>query len=229
MDGKSGIFLTWSLALMAAVICHSNALGEDGFIDPDGSRFELWAGPTAWPALTDLDTVTGDSFDSAGFGIGGAIHVPVRHFAASDLLVGVDASIAATDSNIRGTVETLALRHLYIGPSVKWRFGDARNLALDFGVGYHLADMAQVDTNYWYSYEFQSWEASSVGAMLGATWDIGAGRPTKSGGLFLGFKVHFVDFGDVHDEDVLGWPLLGSNAGRLNGPLYLFQIGYSGY
>ena len=47
-------------------------------------------------------------------------------------------------------------------------------------------------------------------------------------GLFVGFRVHFVDFGRVYDEDfVPGLPALGADAGTLKGPLYLLRVGYS--
>ena len=38
------------------------------------------------------------------------------------------------------------------------------------------------------------------GAFVGATWDLGAGRPDHSSGLSLGFRVHFVDFASAHDR-----------------------------
>lgn len=47
-------------------------------------------------------------------------------------------------------------------------------------------------------------------------------------GLSLSLKVHFVDFGAVQDEDVLFQPLFGADAGELDGPLYLLQIGWAG-
>ena len=64
-------------------------------------------------------------------------------------------------------------------------------------------------------------------AFVGATWDFGKRDAASSGGLSLGFKVHFVDFGRVYDEDVFIRGLLGNNAGNLDGPVYMLQIGYS--
>ena len=38
----------------------------------------------------------------------------------------------------------------------------------------------------------------------------------------------FDEVGTVHDEGVFLTPLLGSNAGILEGPVYLLQVGFSG-
>ncbi len=62
---------------------------------------------------------------------------------------------------------------------------------------------------------------------VGATWDIGAARPNKNSGFFIGLRVHFADFGPVYDAQYVA-PLLGPDAGNLDGPLYLIRIGYSG-
>jgi len=60
-------------------------------------------------------------------------------------------------------------------------------------------------------------------------WDIGAGRPEHNSGIFLGLRVHFADFGRVYDkQNAAFFPTLGANAGDLDGPLYMFRIGYSG-
>ena len=215
------------MVLATANACVVSAFGQEADDGTSGGRIELWLGPTGWPAITELVAANGGTFDSVGFALGAAIHVPVVAFENSDLLAGVDAMVAGTDSNIDGLLATPLFRDLYIGMSAKWTFGAARNVALDAGLGIHLADIAQVDTDYRSALEFRSWEASRIGAMLGATWDIGAGRQGKSSGLFVGFKVHFVDFGNIRDEAVLYLPILGPNAGALNGPMYLFQVGYS--
>ena len=41
------------------------------------------------------------------------------------------------------------------------------------------------------------------------------------------YQVHFVDFDTVRDEDINLSPVLGPDAGALDGPIYLLQIGYS--
>ena len=87
--------------------------------------------------------------------------------------------------------------------------------------------MAQVSARY-LGLEYETWESTRVGAFVGATWDVWAGRENRSSGLSLAFKVHYVDLGTVRDEDILLTPLLGPNAGKLDGPLYVLQIGYSG-
>jgi hypothetical protein len=117
---------------------------------------------------------------------------------------------------------------MYFGGSSKWRFGAARNFSLDAGLGFHLADIAEVDTRYLGAVENESWESSRLGVFVGATWDVGMRQIEKNRGLFLALKVHFVDFGSVHDEEVFFGPLLGTDAGKLDGPIYMLQIGYSG-
>ena len=74
--------------------------------------------------------------------------------------------------------------------------------------------MAQVDSEWYGTWEYEHWSASKPSAFIGATWDIGAGRPHKKSGLFVGFRAHFADFGRVYDEDFApSRPALGTNAG----------------
>ena len=191
-------------------------------------RWDVSMDVPIWPALTDLQPVALGSFDSNGFGLGVAYHVPVASYANSDILLGVDGSIAATDSNIHGRIGSLMARQLYLGGSVKWLFGAARNLSLDAGLGYHEVDMAQIDAEWWGTEEFENWGTSKASGFVGATWDIGAGRKDKHSGLFVALRAHFADFGRVYDEDAAAFfPTLGTNAGTLDGPLYMLRIGYS--
>jgi hypothetical protein len=55
--------------------------------------------------------------------------------------------------------------------------------------------------------------------------DARGGEPTRSRGAMMSLKVHFVDFGTVRDDDFLP-PTLGQDAGRLTGPIYMYQVGY---
>jgi hypothetical protein len=43
--------------------------------------------------------------------------------------------------------------------------------------------------------------------------------------MMMSLKIHFVDFGTVRDEGRLP-PTLGQDAGRLSGPIYVYQLGY---
>jgi hypothetical protein len=86
--------------------------------------------------------------------------------------------------------------------------------------------ISQLESDYNASVEFESFEESTAGFFLGTSWDVGAGRPGKDGGLLLGLKVHFLDLGTVQDEDIFITPVLGPNAGDLDGPVYALQIGY---
>jgi hypothetical protein len=194
---------------------------------PYGQRWEIWLGVSNFPALNDIQPVASGSFDTTGFGIGGAWHFPTARFASSDLLFGVDGFVAATGSSIDGFIGELTARHLYLGGSVKWAFGARRNVYLDAGVGYHELDLAEL-SDYAYGVEHESWSTSTGGAFIGATWDLGAGRDDKQSGLTLSLKAHFADFGNVHDENTLFVGLLGPDAGELEGPVYMFQIGYGG-
>ncbi len=200
-------------------------MGEADVEAQSWGRWEIWLGPVFWPSLGDLTPEQGD-FDTVGLGLGLGFHLPIRQFEHSDLLVGVDLSISGIDSNIDGFMSTVMARHAYVGVSAKWAFLEDRNAMLDFGVGLHMADMAELSTVYW-GMEYTLWEATRGGAFVGATWDISRGLPGRKNGLFVGFKAHFVDFGNVYDEDILFFPMLGSAAGRAEGPIYMLQIGYA--
>lgn len=194
-----------------------------------GSRWAVSLDLLVWPSLTDLQPQSGGSFDSLGFGLEGSWHTPVAHFKNSELMLGIDGMIGGTDSGINATYDQLIARQFYLGGSVKWAFGDARNIALDAGIGYHQVDMADVSYSWWTTYENEHWSAEAASSFVGFTWDIGAGTPGKSSGLSLGLRVHFVDFGTVSDADRYGiYPALGPDAGTLEGPLYMIKIGYSG-
>ena len=213
--------------LLVLLFAATTSLADETQSRPSGPRSEIWLAVTSWPALDDLQPATSGGFDAAGFGLGGAMHWPIRQSGNGELLVGFDGFIAATGSNISGVIDDVLARHLYLGGSVKWAVGPSRNVQFDAGFGFHLADMAEVSTEY-IGIEHEAWEASRAGAFVGATWDIGAGRPGKTGGLSMSLKVHFVDFGGVHDEDVLVRPLFGADAGELDSPIYLLQIGWAG-
>ena len=188
-------------------------------------RYEIWMGITGWPGMSDLRPLAAGEFDEVGFGIGAAAHGTVRRFEHSDLMVGIDGYVAGTASNVSGTIDDLMARDLYLGGSVKWALGQARNLQLDAGLGYHLLDMAQVSTRV-FGLEHQAWESNRLATFVGATWDVRAGHENRRSGLSLAFKVHFVEFSTVRDEEVFLAPLLGPDAGRLEGPIYLLQVGY---
>jgi hypothetical protein len=158
-----------------------------------------------------------------------SVHWPVKQFASSELLLGFDGSVAATPSNIRGSFDTMLARQLYMGGSAKWLFGVRRNVSLDAGIGYHELDMAQVDSEWYGMLEYEHWSTSKPGGFVGATWDIGAGRPDHNSGLFIGLRVHFADFGRAYDKEfVPGRTTLGPDAGEVHGPLYVLRVGYSG-
>lgn len=203
------------------------ALAEEAPSPVPPGRAEIWLGVSNFAGLDDIRPVANGSFDATGFGLGGAWHGRVAQFEHSELLIGVDGFIAANDSNISGFFGDLTARHLYLGVSAKWALGASRNFYLDAGAGYHEIDMAEL-SEYWSGLEHVAWKDSTYGTFVGVTWDIGASRPGRRGGLSLGFKAHFVDFGRVNDENVFLVRVLGDDAGELKGPVYMLQIGYGG-
>lgn len=220
--------LAW-LALLATSASVTTELRAQELPDePGNARFEIWLGPTSWPAAENLLPLANGSFEPVGLAVGGAIHGRIRQGRNSDLLVGVDGHISVHDSDVQGPFESLVLSDAYLGLSGKWRFGPARTFSLDAGLGVHFADIADIPIAFLGTVELDAWEANRLGGYVGATWDIGASRADKSRGFFLGFKVHYVDFGDVRDDEVFFEPVLGTNAGQLDGPIYMLQIGYSG-
>lgn len=216
------ILITTALLLFALP-----AMAEPADPQTASGRYEVWLGVTSWPGLGELQPLAAGAFDEIGFGLGGAVHFSLRQFERSELLVGVDMYVGGTASNVRGTIDDLIARDLYLGTSLKWALGEARRLQLDAGFGYHLLDMAQVSTRV-FGFEHQAWDSNRLGSFVGLTWDAWAGRENRTSGLSLAFKMHFVDFGTTRDEDIFLSPVLGPNAGRLEGPIYLLQIGYSG-
>lgn len=191
-----------------------------------GIRTEVWLALPGWPNLGDLRPAAGGSFKGIGYGIGAAAHWPLRQRDNGALLLGIEGAVMATESDIPAYLDELLARDAYVSVSAKWLMGRAQNASLDFGLAYHLLDIAQLDSGYNVAVEFESWEESAAGFFVGAGWDVGAGKPGSSGGLSLGLKVHFVDFGIVRDEDIFIAPVLGPNAGDLGGPIYSLQIGY---
>lgn len=219
---------TAAAVLAAAFFCTTAQAQQPDPADDDGllGRYEFWAGPISWPGLGDIRPVAGE-FDSIGLGLGMAFHFAIRRFEHSDLLVGLDLSFAGVDSDIDGYYSTVMARQMFLGGSAKWLLGASRKVSLDVGFGWHDVDIADMSTAYW-GIEEELWAGGRLGTWAGLTWDIGHGRPGKSGGLFIAAKAHFVDFGNVRDEGPVFAPVLGPAAGQLDGPIYFLEIGYSG-
>ena len=215
------------LATTALLLFALPAVADSEQLQKTPGRYEVWMGVTGWPGMSDLQPLGAGNFDEVGFGLGAAIHRPLKQFEHSEVLLGVDAYIGGTASNVSGTIDDLIARDLYVGASLKWALGRSRSVQLDAGLGYHLLDMAQVSTRI-FGLEHQAWESNRLGTFVGATWDVWAGRENRTSGLSLAFKIHFVEFGTVHDEDVFLTPVLGADAGKLEGPIYLLQAGFSG-
>lgn len=199
---------------------------EPDYEQEAGARMEAWLAVTSWQALKDVQPVVGGSFKSVGYGIGASAHWPLRSVQSARLLLGIEGAVMGTDSDIPVYLDELLARDAYLAASVKWRPDTWGNLSLDAGVAYHLLDIAQLETDYQSSFEFQSWEESSVGPFLGMTWEPGRAVEGRDSGLTLGLRAHFLDFGTVRDEDILTSVILGRDAGKLDGPLIVLRIGY---
>ena len=224
---KTGVQL-WPAVIAAAILAPgtaSRAQDDVEWIMTSRGRYEIAIGAHSWPALANLDAARGGEFDEGGFNISLAAHWPVRRFANSELLAGVDVGLFANESDIRFISESLIARNGYLLPSVKWMFGERHRYSIDAGVGYYLQDIAEVAGEYPIIWETQLWEEGAIGAYLGATVDFLGGLPSKSRGAMMSLKIHLVDFGTVRDEGRLP-PTLGQDAGRLTGPIYMYQVGY---
>ncbi len=192
-----------------------------------GARTAAWLALPSWPSLKDLQPAAGGSFKAIGYGLGASVHWPLRQLRSGELMLGVEGAIMATDSDVPVLLDDLLARGGYLAISTKWFVGDSRKFSLDAGLSYHLLDIAQLESDYNSSVEFESWEESAAGLFIGSTWDTRGGGPGRNGGLSLGLKIHFLDFGIVRDEELFITPVLGSNAGDLDGPMYVFEVGYS--
>jgi len=218
-----------SVLLFAAIlILTETAIAEYDDEEPRSKRMrsEIWLAVTSWPALTDLQPVVGGSFKSVGYGLGGALHWPWRPMPGADFLIGIEGAVMATGSDIPVLLDELLARDGYLAASMRWKLGKARRFSLDAGLAYHLLDITQLETDYNSSVEFESWEESALGPFLGMTWDFGTGETGRNEGATLGLRAHFLDFGIVRDEDVLASVVLGQDAGDLDGPIFILQVGY---
>jgi len=228
MNATSCVQRTLAVLIAGYLFSGPAAMAHD--YDPQsldlGIRWEGWLALTSWPSLSDLEPVAGGSFDDVGFGLGFAAYWPISQLENAEFMLGVEGAVMATDSDVPVVYDDLVTRVFYAAVSAKWIVGEARNVSLDGGLGYYLADIAQLENDYDSWAEFESWEEGTAGAFIGATWDVGATREGPDSGLSLGLRVHMVDFGVVNDEEIFGSPILGPDAGDLDGPLYVLQIGY---
>ena len=214
------------LAATLAAPATASPPGDDvEWVTTHRGRYEIAIGAHSWPGLADLDAARYGEFDAAGFNISFAAHWPVKRMSDSELLAGIDLGLLANDSDIRFISESITARNGYLAPSVKWMFGRKHRYSLDAGIGYYLQDITEVIAEYPLYGETQLWEEGAAGGYLGGTIDFGGGEPSRSRGVMMSLKIHFVDFGTVRDEGRLP-PTLGQDAGRLTGPIYVYQLGY---
>ena len=199
---------------------------EIEWVTTSRGRYEVAIGAHIWPGIAKLQPPGGGTFDEVGLNLNFAAHWSVKRFASSELLVGFDLGLSSNESDIRSLTDDVIARNAYLVPSIKWMFGRRHRYSIDAGIGCYLLDIAEVAGEYPVITETQVWEESSLGAYVGGTVNFGGGSPTNSHGVMLSFKTHFVDFGTVHDEDIVFPTTLGQDAGDLSGPVYMLQIGY---
>ncbi|MGI9234014.1 MAG: hypothetical protein ACR2RD_10325 [Woeseiaceae bacterium] len=220
-----------SPAVLAAaiLIMAGNLWAQESHEEPSGMRWEMWLAATYWPAFGDLQPLEGGSFDSYGFGLGGSALWPIAETENTELLLGAELAVLVHGSDVPTFLEEVVGTDGYLALSTKWMLGNKRSVSLDAGYAYHWIDISQVDYDYFNydSDDVEIWDDGASGPFVGFTWDTWAGREGKNGGLALAFRVHFVDFDTVRDEDINVLPVLGPDAGTLDGPIYLLQIGYS--
>ena len=196
------------------------------WVTRSGPRWEAAIGAHSWPALADLDVASEGSFDNAGFNLSLAVHVPWKRIDRSELPAGIDLGFMSNESDIRYRYDTLVARNGYITPSIKWMFGHHHRYSLDAGLGYYFLDMTEIAGEYPAYWETRLWEEGSVGGYIGGTFDFASTDPSKSHGITVNLKIHFVEFGRVSDELVTFPSTLGPDAGDLSGPIYAMQLGY---
>jgi hypothetical protein len=219
------LFLASLAATLAAPASASPPAEDVEWVTTHRGRFEIAIGAHSWPGLADLDAARHGEFDAVGFNISFAAHWPVKRMSDSELLAGIDLGLLANDSDIRFISGSITARNAYLAPSVKWMFGRKHRYSLDAGIGYYLQDITEVISDYPLYGETQLWEEAAAGGYLGGTIDFRGGEPSRSNGMMMSLKIHFVDFGTVRDEGRLP-PTLGQDAGRLSGPIYVYQLGY---
>lgn len=218
-----------SILAATSLLLAGNLWAQESDEAPSGLRWELWLAATYWPSLGDLQPQAGGSFDSYGFGLGGSAHWPMAETENSEFLLGAELAVLGHESDIPSFLDDVSGTDGYVALSAKWMLGDNRPVSLDAGYAYHFVDITHFEDDYFYydSEDFESWDDNASGPFVGLTWDTWAGRAGKNGGISLAFAVHFVDFGTVRDENIDLLPVLGPDAGTLDGPIYFLQIGYS--
>lgn len=220
----------WLCGAPAVVVAQSSPPQPS---DPRRVRSEVFFGAQNWSELSELTPAAGGSFDSTGVNLGAAFHWRLRERERSDLLAGIDFALFPNESNVRHLSEDLLSRGLYVTPSVKLLFddGDGPRYGLDFGFGYYLVDIAEVETAFGGYFEDELWEASAFGGYIGASIDFPTEASNRRRGFSMSAKIHFFDLGVVSDEGFVAATrgTLGPNAGSLSGPVIMFQFGYHWY
>jgi hypothetical protein len=195
-------------------------------------RKEVFLGIHAWDDVSTLEPAAVGRFDSEGFNLGAAFHWRRWQLTNSSMLVGFDVALFSNESSIRHVRDDLIARGLYVTPSVKWVRNSASGVevALDFGLGFYGADIAEVEIFKGGGYvESEVWEDTTLGGYIGGSVDF-SDTGDRRRGFSVSAKIHVFDLGQVNDEKssaLIG--TLGSNAGSLSGPVFTIQGSYHWY
>jgi len=203
------------LLLLATAALPKSALAAEDTTPLSASRFAALIGVHDWSGLGDLQSADGGRFQSTGVNFQAEWHRHVTDFQRSALLVGGELGFFTNDSNIQGLTSDLISRGMYVMPSLKLAFGRQRNLYLDAGAGLYVVDFAEVDCSGYLCTELDDlWQETTLAGYLGFSADL---RISQQWAVALEAKVHFVSFGAASG--------LGTEPQKLDGPIYMFQVG----
>lgn len=180
-------------------------------------------GAQKWPALHDLDTHPYGTFDKTGWNLAASAHVPVGRGARGEWLVGMDLGLIDHESSITapGDIGELSADILFLTPSLRWAFRERRRVRvnLEAGAGMYLVAIREfIQLDYDFVEGTRHFEQWAPGGFIGISFDVPVGR-TRRWSINTGARMHYVDFGNVG--------ALGTDLGRLDGPITTLQLGMS--
>lgn len=171
-------------------------------------------GATSWPALADVSSSEGGSFDSTGLELGISAYRKSGQWLSQDLYVGVELGLSIFESSIAGSRNNLSQTGLYLAPSARLRM-NGRSAApwfLEAGAGWYNAEIVEYDCEAGFAcyVDATQFASDTTGGFFGVRY---------GGSAFVNLRVHFVDHGRVRWAD--------SVAGDLNGPFFVLAGGFT--
>ena len=172
---------------------------------------------SSWDGLGDVRPAgRGGPFETHGIGIDFGGYTAVARLDSVWLLAGGEVGFLGLNSNVifeEDPARESAFEVNHFAALIKGRFGepDGRYLDVGAGLGRYYSDTKYIDC----SVIFSCFGAETGNSATGALIEL-SGSPGK--GIFLGARIHFVDFDPIEAVD------LGLR--RLEGPIYSFLIGW---